>query len=125
MRRVGQRDTAPELALRRNLHACCLRFRVARRAEGIRADVVFFSARVAVFVDGCFWHCRPIHGTMPCSNKAYWLPKLQSNVERDRRQTLLLQNSGWTVVRVWEHDCRGALVEVVERITELVRQRRR
>lgn len=70
----------------------------------VRPDIVFTRAKLAVFVDGCFWHCCPIHGRQPAKNTAYWSPKLQRNVERDRAQTALLENNGWTVLRFWEHE---------------------
>lgn len=100
-------DTRPEVALRSALHAAGLRFRKDRRIDvgdvKIRPDVVFTRAKVAVFVDGCFWHCCPRHGTQPKQNFDYWAPKLARNVERDRQQDALLAADGWTVVRIWEH----------------------
>ncbi|WES64629.1 very short patch repair endonuclease [Microbacter sp. GSS18] len=101
-----RRDTSTELAVRRELHARGLRYRVdfapvpnLRR----RADVVFTRARIAVFIDGCFWHGCPVHGTTPKRNADYWGPKLAANVERDRDTDERLQNAGWTVMRFWEH----------------------
>lgn len=101
------RDTGPELALRRLLHAQGFRYRVsARPLRSVRrtADLVFRSARVAVFVDGCFWHRCPAHATDPKTNSDYWKPKLERNVERDRETDLLLKEAGWLSVRVWEHE---------------------
>ena len=110
-RRVMQanrsRDTAPELALRRLLHAQGFRYRVSARplkAERRTADMVFRSAQVAVFVDGCFWHRCPVHSTDPKTNADYWTPKLRRNVERDRETDQLLADAGWVSVRVWEHE---------------------
>ncbi|MCX6414951.1 MAG: very short patch repair endonuclease [Actinobacteria bacterium] len=110
-RRVMQanrsRDTAPELALRRLLHAQGFRYRVsARPLKAVRrtADMVFRSAQVAVFVDGCFWHRCPVHSTDPKTNADYWTPKLRRNVERDRETDQLLADAGWVSVRVWEHE---------------------
>lgn len=107
MRRVRQRDTAPERRLRSALHARGLRFRVdiapllgSRR----RADVVFTRARLAVFVDGCFWHRCPIDGTVPRHNREWWLAKLDGNVRRDRSTDQQLEMAGWAVTRVWEHE---------------------
>ena len=102
-----RRDTQPELRLRRILHARGLRFRVdAQPVRGLRrrADLVFGPSKVAVFVDGCFWHGCPDHGTLPKSNADYWLPSVSRNVERDRETDALLQAEGWCVVRVWEHE---------------------
>lgn len=100
-------NTKPEVALRSGLHAAGLRFRKDLRLDlgevKVRPDIVFTRARVAVFVDGCFWHRCPIHGVMPKRNSEFWTPKLIRNVDRDREQDAALRNAGWTVVRVWEH----------------------
>ena len=100
------RDTSPEMAIRRLLHAMGLRYRVdVRPVKKVRrrADVVFGPARVAVFVDGCFWHCCPEHGSVPATNVDYWVPKLERNVERDEETNALLKKEGWRVIRIWEH----------------------
>ena len=102
-----KRDTRPELALRRELHRRGLRYRVdASPLPGLRcrADIVFTRPRVAVFVDGCFWHSCPEHGTRPSTNAVYWKAKIGRNVERDRRNDAHLSAEGWTVIRVWEHE---------------------
>ena len=101
------RDTAPELRLRSALHRRGLRFRVNRRvAADLRTtvDIVFGRARVAVFVDGCFWHRCPEHSTMPKANREWWAAKLEENVARTDARTSRSRERGWTVVRVWEHD---------------------
>ncbi len=101
-------DTAPERALRSHLHASGLRFRKDFRIKlddvSVRADVVFPAAKLAVFVDGCFWHQCPEHATMPKRNSEFWAPKLRSNVERDQRVNRALTEAGWTVIRCWEHE---------------------
>jgi DNA mismatch endonuclease (patch repair protein) len=101
-------DTAPELRVRSELHARGLRFRKDLRLQvgtrHVRPDVVFTRRRVAVFVDGCFWHSCPEHLEAPKSNVAYWSNKLAANVERDRENDSALRAEGWTVVRVWEHE---------------------
>ncbi|MCB0879408.1 MAG: very short patch repair endonuclease [Thermoleophilia bacterium] len=107
MSRVPRRDTKPELAVRSALHRLGLRFRVDRSLLEDRrrkVDIVFGPARVAVFVDGCFWHNCPVHGTRPRANEAYWREKLRRNQERDRESDELLRADGWLVVRVWEHE---------------------
>lgn len=107
MERQRRRDTAPELALRRELHRRGLRYRVDMapiRGERSRADIVFSRARVAVFVDGCFWHGCPVHGTLPKTNHAWWSDKLGANEARDRRSDEALRDAGWHVERVWEHE---------------------
>jgi DNA mismatch endonuclease (patch repair protein) len=101
------RDTKPELAVRRLLHAGGLRYRVdfrpIKEVRG-RADIVFTRRRIAVFIDGCFWHVCPIHATAPKANAEYWTPKLARNVERDAETTAKLEAAGWTVLRYWEHE---------------------
>lgn len=96
----------PELAVRRLLHAAGLRYRVDYSPLGgrRRADIVFTRARLAVYIDGCFWHSCPIHGTTPRSNSNYWLPKLARNIERDEESTKELVAAGWQVLRFWEHE---------------------
>lgn len=124
MQRQRRRDTAPELALRRALHRRGLRYRVDRpvvRGVRRRADVVFGPAKVAVFVDGCFWHCCPMHATYPASNAQWWAEKLAGNVARDRATDLALTAAGWLVVRVWEHEDAET---AARRITDVVRARR-
>jgi DNA mismatch endonuclease (patch repair protein) len=107
MKAARQRDTNPELALRRELHRMGLRYRVDERPlPGIRrrADVTFRSARVAVFVDGCFWHGCPEHGTSPKANAQWWRDKIDRNRARDVDTDRRLAEAGWRVVRLWEHD---------------------
>lgn len=104
MSRQRRRDTGPELALRRALHALGLRYRVQLTGLPGRPDVALTRARVAVFVDGCFWHCCPQHGVAPKANAEWWRQKLARNVERDREVDQRLQQLGWEVVRVWEHE---------------------
>jgi DNA mismatch endonuclease, patch repair protein len=101
------RDTLPELAVRRLLHAAGLRYRVAHRPEpSLRrtADIVFTRQRVAVFIDGCYWHACPEHGTAARSNASYWSAKLEHNVTRDADTTARLEKADWTVLRFWEHE---------------------
>ena len=100
-------DTRPEVAVRSAVHALGLRFRkhvAPVRGLRCRADLVFARQRLAVFVDGCFWHGCPEHGVSPRTNSAYWQGKLGGNVDRDRRNDAVLAEAGWTVVRVWEHE---------------------
>jgi DNA mismatch endonuclease (patch repair protein) len=107
MRAQRERDTQIEREIRSRLHARGLRFRIHRRLlKGSRreVDVVFPGAKVAVFVDGCFWHGCPHHGRQPKANSGYWSAKIALNQDRDRRQTAMLAAAGWTVLRVWEHE---------------------
>lgn len=102
-----RRDTGPERALRSALHAAGYRYRcdlqIKLGGARVRPDIVFTRRKVAVFVDGCFWHSCPEHGREPTVNSGYWSPKLQGNRERDRRNTQALEQEGWVVVRIWEH----------------------
>jgi DNA mismatch endonuclease (patch repair protein) len=119
MRSNRRRDTNPERRLRSALHRRGWRFRVdlAVPVAGGRArpDLAFTRRRVAVFVDGCFWHGCPVHGHPPRSNRGYWGPKLARNAQRDRLDTERLERAGWTVVRLWEHVPIDEGIELVER----------
>lgn len=118
MRSQARRDTKPELALRRELWRRGLRYRVDRPPiPGMRrrADLVFTRQRVAVFVDGCFWHRCPEHSTIPKANRAWWTEKLDRNVARDRDTDRRLRDTGWVVVRVWEHEPTAEAADRVER----------
>lgn len=124
MKRVRQRDTSVESALRRELHALGLRYRVQipiltkpRRV----ADVAFSGVRVAVFVDGCFWHGCPVHATWPKQNAEFWRSKIVANQERDRDTDARLCADGWEVIRVWAHEPPAA---AAERIAALVNARK-
>jgi DNA mismatch endonuclease (patch repair protein) len=97
-------STGPELLLRRALHRRGLRYRVNFRGLPGRPDVAFTRARLAVFVDGCFWHRCPEHGSLPKNNRNWWAAKLDRNVERDREQDETLRALGWLSIRVWEHE---------------------
>lgn len=102
-----RRDTKPEVALRRELHRRGLRYFVDRAPfKGLRrrADLVFPRRKVAVYVDGCFWHSCPEHATKPRNNAQWWADKLAANVARDRNTDERLEAEGWSVVRVWEHE---------------------
>ena len=101
-----RRDTLVELRVRRLLHARGLRYRVdyAPLDKRRRADIVFTRRKIAIFIDGCFWHGCPLHYVKPRTNAQYWLPKIERNIERDLENTHRLEDAGWTVVRFWEHD---------------------
>ena len=102
------RDTKPELAVRRLVHAGGLRFRVdfapLPDQRRLRADLVFTRAKVAVFMDGCFWHGCPEHHTLAKRNAEFWAAKVAGNRARDERVNLMLAEAGWTVLRFWEHE---------------------
>lgn len=105
--RQPRRDTRPELLVRRRLHALGYRFRVAYPVPGLprrTIDIAFPRQRVAVFVDGCFWHGCPDHGTSPAGNAGWWATKIATNKRRDRDTEEHLVRAGWTVLRTWEHE---------------------
>lgn len=121
MRGNRRRDTKPELAVRRLVHAQGLRYRVdARPLRDLnrRADMVFTRAKVAVMIDGCYWHGCPEHGTQPRTNPNYWAAKIARNVERDAETNRILVDAGWTVIRAWEHEDPA---EVCDRIVSSLR----
>jgi DNA mismatch endonuclease, patch repair protein len=107
MRANKKSDTLPEVRLRQELHRRGFRFRkhlqIRTTKLVVRPDLVFTRRRVVVFVDGCFWHSCPWHGTRPSSNTDYWDAKLQRNRTRDAYVNRTLRSAGWTVLRVWEH----------------------
>ncbi|WP_406057548.1 very short patch repair endonuclease [Kribbella sp. NBC_00889] len=118
------RDTAPELALRRAVHALGLRYFVNRRPISTlrrTADLVFPTERVAVFLDGCFWHGCPLHHTKAKENAQFWAEKVRRNRERDEQTNELLARAGWLVIRVWEHDDPAV---AADRVRTLVLDRR-
>ncbi|EAP98556.1 putative DNA mismatch endonuclease [Janibacter sp. HTCC2649] len=113
--------TKPELSLRRELHRHGLRFRVQYLIPGLprrRADLAFTRQKVAVFVDGCFWHACPLHCVVPKANREWWLWKFSTNSSRDADTNIKLAELGWTVVRIWEHE---PLEHAVCKVTEALR----
>ncbi len=121
MAAVRRADTKIEVELRRKLHALGLRFRKDYRLDlaggRVRPDIVFTRRKVAVFVDGCFWHVCPIHASWPKDNAEFWQAKLNRNVERNRQADEALKQAGWTIVRVWEHE---TLDEGVARMVDVL-----
>ena len=122
MRAIRRVDTKPELALRSALHRAGYRFRKDYRLDleagaRVRPDIAFTARRVAVFVDGCFWHACPEHGRDPAVNEWYWAPKLRRTVERDRAADAALAAAGWRVVRIWEH---VPLTDAVDAVTAVL-----
>lgn len=118
------RDTGPEMRLRRELHARGLRYFVHRAPlVGVRrrADIVFPRLRLAVFVDGCFWHGCPDHGSEPRANATFWRDKITTNRRRDRDTDERLATAGWTVIRVWEHE---PVAASADRVADAVAERR-
>ncbi|MFH9401397.1 very short patch repair endonuclease [Streptomyces sp. NPDC017638] len=124
MQAIRSRDTKPETLVRRLVHARGLRYRVAARPlPDLRrtADMVFGPAKVAVFIDGCYWHGCPEHYVPPKTNSGYWSEKVVRNVERDRDTNQRLESAGWLVLRFWEHEPSDACAD---KIAAAVRRRR-
>jgi DNA mismatch endonuclease (patch repair protein) len=118
MSRQARKDTDPEMAVRRLLYAAGLRYRLQRRVPGMARrtiDIAFPGLRIAVFMDGCFWHGCPQHATSPKANASWWRTKLDKNVARDIETTQHLEQAGWVVLRFWEHE---APTVVAERIAD-------
>ncbi|MCX3063628.1 very short patch repair endonuclease [Streptomyces beihaiensis] len=116
MSRQASKDTAAELAVRRLLHAAGLRYRVEYPVPGMarrRIDVAFTGVKVAVLIDGCFWHGCPEHATHPKANAEWWRKKLDRNMARDQETTEHLVAQGWTVLRFWEHEAPDEVAAVV------------
>lgn len=122
MSRIRGEKTSPEMVLRRALWAKGKRYRANYRTPAGRADLVFVRRRLAIFLDGCFWHGCPEHYVRPRSKTEHWSKRLRENVERDRRQTLQLESEGWTVCRLWEHEIFENLEGCVERILHLLEE---
>lgn len=119
MSRLARKDTTPEVALRRELHRRGLRYRVQLPVPGNRRrriDVAFTRCKVAVFVDGCYWHGCPEHGTSPKANSEWWQWKFSRNKARDEDTNRHLTELGWVVIRVWEHESPDAAADRIERI---------
>jgi DNA mismatch endonuclease, patch repair protein len=121
MRRVKGRDTSLEMKVRRALHRKGLRYRLAYPLPG-RPDIVFVRARVAIFLDSCFWHGCPQHLRMPHSNEEYWHAKIARNVQRDKRTNATYEDSEWRLIRLWEHELKENFEFCMDAIEAAVRQ---
>lgn len=119
MRGNRRRDTSPELRVRRLLHAAGLRYRVdvapLESDRRRKADIVFTRLKIAVFVDGCFWHGCPAHFAVPRANADYWAPKIARNRERDRQTVARLDAAGWLALRYWEHEEPATVANAIAR----------
>lgn len=120
MARVRSQGTAPELTLRRALWHQGLRYQLTPKLPGI-PDLCFFSERIAIFVDGCFWHGCPQHYSAPAHNAEFWANKVARNIARDKQADAVLEAEGWTVVRIWEHQLESDLAGIVTRIEALLK----
>lgn len=115
MSSVRGTNTKPELLLRKALWHKGLRYRLKSELSG-KPDIVLPRYKIAIFVDGCFWHNCPEHGSLPETNKLFWENKIARNVERDNEVNILLHQNGWMVIRVWEHEIKQSLEKVVKNI---------
>lgn len=115
--RIHGSNTKPEIALRSALWSLGFRYRVTNKMPG-KPDILFTKARIAIFVDGCFWHACPRHFTMPKSNKQFWKLKITRNKERDGEVNKALRRQGWRVIRFWEHEVSNNLERCVIRLTK-------
>lgn len=128
MSRQARRDTAPEVAVRKLLHAAGYRYRINERVPGMSRrtiDIAFTRAKVAVMIDGCFWHGCPEHTTQPKSNAEWWRQKLDRNMARDAETTAHLTAEGWVVLRFWEHQVPGQVADTVAEVVDREKSARR
>lgn len=126
MSRIRGRDTKPEILLRKSLWRKGFRYSLHSRRLAGKPDIAMSKYKIAIFIDGCFWHRCPAHFKEPRNNKEFWKKKITSNLERDERNNLLLKNAGWTVLRFWEHEVSGKIDSVVRKIVQVAeRQDRR
>jgi DNA mismatch endonuclease, patch repair protein len=121
MQRMPRERTKPEMRLRRELHMRGMRFRVNFKELPGRPDIAFSRARIAIFVDGCFWHMCPLHSTMPKNNSEWWRAKLVRNVERDAEKDALLISRGWHVLHIWEHEDTVTAADRIENLWSTLR----
>lgn len=122
MSRIRGKNTIPEINLRSAAWALGLRYRLHRRLGTTRPDMIFIGAKVAVFVDGCFWHGCPAHCVMPKNNREFWQKKLSRNIQRDAEATLALTAAGWHVLRFWEHEIEKSATACARKIATRVRR---
>ena len=121
MSAIRSKNTKPEIVLRKALWAKGYRYRIHYGKN--KVDVAFLSKKLAIFVDGCFWHGCPVHSHIPKSNQGYWVPKLKGNIERDIANNYTLESEGWKVLRFWEHEL-NEMGEVMKRIEGEIKKRR-
>jgi DNA mismatch endonuclease, patch repair protein len=122
MHRMPRASSGPEMLIRKELHRRGLRFRVNHPRLPGKPDIAFTAARMAVFVDGCFWHSCPEHGVLPRNNRDWWRAKLERNVQRDREKDAQLELIGWTVMHVWEHEGPSKAADTIEQMWRSIRQ---
>jgi DNA mismatch endonuclease (patch repair protein) len=116
MRGMPTRNTGPEMLVRKALHTIGLRYRLNGSDLPGRPDIIFPKQRIAVFVDGCFWHYCPHHCVLPKNNRGWWRAKLSENRRRDRRNDKALEKQGWVAIHVWEHENYDTAAERISRV---------
>ncbi|WP_020413878.1 very short patch repair endonuclease [Microbulbifer variabilis] len=121
MSRISGSNTKPEIRLRKSLWRLGYRYRLKSDLIG-KPDFIFVTPQVAVFVDGCFWHKCPKHFVVPKTRTEFWMKKINKNCERDRQVSQELKQSGWRVLRIWEHEIKENLPACVERVEALLSQ---
>lgn len=121
MASVRTTGTAPEVKLRKELWKKGMRYRIKSKLPG-KPDILFPFCKLAIFVDGCFWHNCPLHGEIPKTNTPFWKQKIERNVERDKEINDLLQSQGWSVLRVWEHAINDSLDSVVLEVSKKIEE---
>ena len=120
MSQIRGKDTRPEVRLRKLLWSEGIRgYRIHYRLFG-KPDIVFTKKKIAIFIDGCFWHKCPVCYQEPETRKDFWIKKIQSNIDRDKKVDETLKNDGWTVIRIWEHEIRKDPENAVRKITALL-----
>lgn len=119
MRRIRGRDTTAELQLRKALWAMGYRYRIKNQLPG-KPDIIFIQKKIAIFVDGCFWHKCPIHYVPPVTRAEFWSAKIARNVERDMEVDEVLSKMGWNIVRIWEHEIKKDLDGCVRRLEKIL-----
>lgn len=120
MSAIRGKDTKPELLLRKTLWKLGWRYRVRNNLPG-RPDIVFPTDRIAIFIDGCFWHGCPEHFQQPETNAEFWKEKIQKNILRDNKVTQQLTKGGWTVLRFWEHDIKNSLDACIRKVIRMLK----
>jgi len=121
MSRIRSKNTKPEVLLRKTLWNLGFRgYRIHNKDLPGKPDIVFKKKKIAIFIDGCFWHKCPLDFQEPKTNTEYWMKKIQANVDRDKKVNEQLRNDGWVVVRIWEHSMRKEPEKTVKRIIPLL-----
>ena len=123
MSQIKGKNTKPEVVLRKALWNTGFRHRLKNKLPG-NPDIVYPSLKVVIFVDGCFWHKCPKHYQPPKTRVSFWKNKINGNVERDKKNNILLQSKGWLVIRVWEHEIKNSLSTCAYRISGALSQRK-